>query len=308
MVENYYMEDEDQDCSQQVNDGSDWFGDYEMHDYEAELTLTQNKSQMDEPKLTKKASYNFIKEEEIEPRQQKRIFEITDTLGVSEEIAKSLLLKYRWDKEEVINRFTDYDNLLLKVFNYDMSKSVKKAVGSFLCPVCYEQKQQPVSLECGHSFCRDCFSDYLENSVKNGPDSVFSTCPQAKCLLIVPDTLFQNLCSAESFKKYRYYLKKSFIDVSKTTKWCPAPNCKYAVEYPSMKMAEIICKCDYDWCFKCLKKAHRPINCELLAKWYEKIQGSEDDTSIWIKLNTKPCPKCKVQIQKNQGCMHMTCS
>jgi ariadne-1 len=88
-------------------------------------------------------------------------YDIVDTLGVSEEVAKSLLLKYRWDKEEVINRFTDYDNLLLKVFNYDMSKSVQKVTGSFLCPVCYEEKSQAVSLECGHSFCSDCFSDYL---------------------------------------------------------------------------------------------------------------------------------------------------
>ena len=33
--------------------------------------------------------------------------------------------------------------------------------------------------------------------------------------------------------------------------------------------------------------------------------GKGDD---WIKLHTKPCPKCKSPIEKNSGCMHMTCS
>ena len=28
---------------------------------------------------------------------------------------------------------------------------------------------------------------------------------------------------------------------------------------------------------------------------------------MWIKKNTKKCPDCKTDIEKNQGCMHMTC-
>lgn len=28
----------------------------------------------------------------------------------------------------------------------------------------------------------------------------------------------------------------------------------------------------------------------------------------WILVNTKPCPKCKRPIEKNRGCMHMTCN
>eukprot|EP00438_Fugacium_kawagutii_P028640 Skav218554 [mRNA] locus=scaffold2599:268401:272231:- [translate_table: standard] len=28
---------------------------------------------------------------------------------------------------------------------------------------------------------------------------------------------------------------------------------------------------------------------------------------VWIKANTKLCPKCQNPIEKNGGCMHMTC-
>lgn len=126
--------------------------------------------------------------------------------------------------------------------------------------------------------------------------------------MIVPERLFKDLLDEPAFKKYSYYFKKSFIDINKQTKWCPAPNCKFAAEYPSLKNTDIICRCGNDWCFKCLKKAHRPIHCDLLQKWLDKCAGGDDDSTLWIKLNTKHCPKCKVQIQKNQGCMHMTCS
>ena len=27
----------------------------------------------------------------------------------------------------------------------------------------------------------------------------------------------------------------------------------------------------------------------------------------WIITNAKPCPSCKAPIEKNEGCMHMTC-
>jgi hypothetical protein len=86
----------------------------------------------------------------------------------------------------------------------------------------------------------------------------------------------------------------------------PAQNCKNVVKYSSMKETDIICKCGNDFSFKCLKKAHRPISCHMLADWYDKI-GLEE-CELWIKLNTKPCPKCKVPIEKNKACMHMTCT
>lgn len=44
----------------------------------------------------------------------------------------------------------------------------------------------------------------------------------------------------------------------------------------------------------------------------EKLTEGEDDgvttdNDLWVKVNSKNCPKCKAPIEKNSGCMHMTC-
>ena len=49
------------------------------------------------------------------------------------------------------------------------------------------------------------------------------------------------------------------------------------------------------------------VDCETIKKWLIK-NSAESENLNWIIANTKPCPKCKRPIEKNQGCMHMTCS
>lgn len=71
---------------------------------------------------------------------------------------------------------------------------------------------------------------------------------------------------------------------------------------------DVSCQCGTNFCFECVKDAHLPIDCETLAQWQDRLNQGDNDSESWIKINTKPCPECKMSIQKNSGCMHMTCS
>lgn len=64
--------------------------------------------------------------------------------------------------------------------------------------------------------------------------------------------------------------------------------------------------CNKRFCFRCNKPLHYPVSCRLLEIWNVKCKD-ESETANWILAHTKSCPKCKVRIEKNKGCNHMTC-
>ena len=75
------------------------------------------------------------------------------------------------------------------------------------------------------------------------------------------------------------------------------------------------------FCFTCGEGVHWPLTCERLAEWNQRVAdeiGKVDDGNgdsdfnelaqkMWLKANTRPCPKCKAPIEKNDGCNHMVC-
>lgn len=62
--------------------------------------------------------------------------------------------------------------------------------------------------------------------------------------------------------------------------------------------------------FRCADKDigdHIPVPCVQLDKWLQKA-SDESENVKWMIANTKKCPKCRSPIEKNGGCMHMTCN
>ena len=101
------------------------------------------------------------------------------------------------------------------------------------------------------------------------------------------------------------------MDDKDNLRWCPAPNCEYAVDCAigpkQLKtiVPTVTCSCGHHFCFGCGQNDHQPCPCALVKKWVKKCED-DSETANWISANTKECPKCVATIEKNGGCNHMT--
>jgi len=95
-------------------------------------------------------------------------------------------------------------------------------------------------------------------------------------------------------------------------RYCPGTNCNYVLQMNVRNddqriSTNVKCICSYESCFNCGGQDHEPVSCSMLKEWNLKNSHGEAETARWILLNTKSCPQCHRQIEKNGGCNHMTC-
>jgi ariadne-1 len=77
----------------------------------------------------------------------------------------------------------------------------------------------------------------------------------------------------------------------------------------TLPQQDAICDCGTIVCMKCKTVGHEPLNCSMFHDWDKNLQTVLDTlNNNWKKNNTKSCPGCKTDIEKNQGCMHMSCA
>ncbi|XP_064912902.1 E3 ubiquitin-protein ligase RNF217 isoform X1 [Columba livia] len=180
------------------------------------------------------------------------------------------------------------------------------------CRVCLEEKPiKPLSC-CKKAVCEECLKRYLSSQVQLGQADI--KCPITECNEHLDETTVLYNLPHDDIIKYKYFLELSRIDSS--TK--PCPQCKHFTTFrrrghiPTPAKLEnkykIQCpSCQFVWCFKCHSPWHEGVNCKeykkgdkLLRHWANEIEHGQ--------RNAQKCPKCKIHIQRTEGCDHMTCS
>lgn len=255
-------------------------------------------------------NYTVLSEADIRQRQEENITQISVVLSISRVAASILLRHYHWSVSKVNDEwFADEEKVrrLVGLLEYPIAVPDAKEL---TCGICFEAypSDKMSAAACGHPFCITCWQGYMNTSINDGPGCLMLRCPDPSCIAAVGQDMINALASKDDVEKYTRYFLRSFVEDNRKTKWCPAPGCDYAVDFiVGSASFDVTCRCSYSFCWNCTEEAHRPVDCGTVAKWILK-NSAESENMNWILANSKPCPKCKRPIEKNQGCMHITCT
>ncbi|KAF2920735.1 hypothetical protein DAI22_08g233700 [Oryza sativa Japonica Group] len=271
-------------------------GDYEGREAEGSDEVVSRREQR----------YIVLTEKDINERQEEDIGKVSAVLSIRREEACVLLHHYKcklsdeWFADE--EKVRDIVGLLLNGIDLPNSRKLT-------CGICFEGYSSDVmsSADCDHFYCHECWEGYISAAISDGPGCLSLRCPDPSCGAMVLQNMINKLAKDDDKVRYARFILRAYVEDSKKTKWCPAPDCTCAVEFVSDGNYDVSCNCKFSFCWNCTEEAHRPVNCETVSRWILK-NSAESENMNWILANSKPCPKCKRPIEKNQGCMHMTCT
>ncbi|KAI5814870.1 hypothetical protein BZA77DRAFT_93298 [Pyronema omphalodes] len=287
-------------------------------EYEEENDQFLEDTKFDKPqKKAYEVDFRALSANDVKNEQDKQINEVSSILGRSAEQCAILLRHFKWQKERLIEIYMDGPEQVLEESglgqDYNASPRLEKVAG-FECGICCDDEPglDTYSMKCDHRYCASCYRQYLESKIKEEGEAARIQCPSEGCSRIVDSKTIKLLVSSDAWYRYEELLNRTYVDDKQNLRWCPAPECEYAVDCPIRQnelhkvVPTVVCNCSHRFCFGCGLHDHQPCPCSLVKKWLKKCED-DSETANWISAHTKECPKCVSTIEKNGGCNHMTC-
>lgn len=196
------------------------------------------------------------------------------------------------------------------------------------CAICYQNlgERNPHNISCStYDFCTACLAQYLQVNIEEKTSKMSSrwtiSCPcsvdgcefmkaDIERIIELAATEDEEFASTKDvlLKKYNDFALDLEVQRDSSRVFCPQRNCSAIVTLPpkrnfilfSSKQAK--CReCQHVFCVKCNNSHSRFLSCDT---------SSEAKFNRWrrsTKQGCKKCPGCRMYIEKNEGCSHMTC-
>ena len=281
----------------------------------------------------KSLDYEIIQNSEIIKNRDVIINNFIECSNLAYDEAELVLVNYNWNYDKLIEEWFDNMEKIKISSHIEQSPESEKKISDFFsnnnitqetCPVCYTEieKDNSLSLKCNHQICNECYIEYIKNKLISDPTNILKTsCPLNGCNLYITRTIYKKCITELKFKKiFAKSLIRNFLITNKEIKTCPNPKCNLSIRVQNAIPKEIKCECGEIFCFSCLEESHIPCDCMIVEEWKKFTEEYGQDNYVWIKKETnaekifyiqnnfmKQCPKCRLLIEKNQGCNHMSC-
>nr|GMD89081.1 probable E3 ubiquitin-protein ligase ARI2 [Ipomoea batatas] len=262
-------------------------------------------------------SCKIITKDSLLAAQKEDLQRLMDLLSIKEYHARTLLIHYRWDVDNVFTVFVEkgkerlYADAGLTIECKD-DCSLSESTADMTCEICFDDISAAMTtvMDCGHSFCNDCWTEHFIVQINEGRSKRIK-CMADKCNAICDEGKIRDLVRARDPKlaeKFDHFLLESYIEDNKQVKWCPStPHCGNAIRLDECdENCEVECACGQQFCFGCSSETHSPCSCLMWEMWMKKC-GEESRSVDWITANTRYCPKCSKPVEKNGGCNLVRC-
>ncbi|XP_023054662.1 E3 ubiquitin-protein ligase RNF144A isoform X1 [Piliocolobus tephrosceles] len=184
------------------------------------------------------------------------------------------------------------------------------------CKLClgeYPVEQMTTIAQCQCIFCTLCLKQYVELLIKEGLETAIS-CPDAACPKQghLQENEIECMVAAEIMQRYKklQFEREVLFDPCRT--WCPASTCQAVCQLQDVGLQTpqpVQCKaCHMEFCSTCKASWHPGQGCPetmpitfLPGETSAAFKMEEDDAPI------KRCPKCRVYIERDEGCAQMMC-
>ncbi|XP_030012031.1 cullin-9 isoform X2 [Sphaeramia orbicularis] len=258
-------------------------------------------------------------QEEVRQLMQRTVQQVSGTLSLDLDRAEHLLVHCKWNVDLLVQRFTDDPDSLFTAAGLKIRNPQPPPSPASACPVCVSPCPAPTepgpSLSCMHYCCTSCWQEYLtarieQNLVMN------CNCPITDCQAQPTSQFFLSiLTDKDTVAKYENALLRGYVECCSNLTWCTNPQgCDQILCKENMGSMGTCSKCCWSSCFNCnFPEAHYPASCSHMSQWmddggYYEGMSMEAQSKHLAKLISKRCPSCQAQIEKNEGCLHMTCA
>ncbi|XP_004379540.1 cullin-9 [Trichechus manatus latirostris] len=256
--------------------------------------------------------------QEVEGLMEQMVRQVQETLNLEPDVAQHLLAHSHWGAEQLLQSYSDNPEPLLLAAGLCVPQAQATPARPDQCPVCIspvEPEDDLPSLCCMHSCCKSCWNEYLTTRIEQNL-VLNCTCPIADCPAQPTGAFIRAIVSSpEVISKYEKALLRGYVESCSNLTWCTNPQgCDRILCRQGLGCGTACSKCGWASCFSCsFPEAHYPASCGHMSQWvddggYYDGMSVEAQSKHLAKLISKRCPSCQAPIEKNEGCLHMTCA